>query len=659
MQHNARIVVRFAWSARSTPLRPPVAQRLLAPTAALLLVCVPLIARPAQRVLEPLGRGIVAARATNGHVLVSWRWLATDPADIAFNVYRQDDRTPPRRLNAIPLQEATCFVDTTRPRERESTYSVRAVNAGREEPVGPSGALSTPSSPLARVAAGASAPEYVEIPLSLPPGTIPNDASAADLDGDGEIDLVVKSEQAPRDTASTGLTGETILQGYQFPGTLLWTIRLGRNIREGAHYTQFIVIDLDGDGRAEVACKTADGTRDGRGQFIGDPAADWRDTNGWSGTFGRVLAGPEYFTVFDGRTGRALATTNYVPPRGDLGGWGGIGGNGGNDSVGNRADRFLACAAVLDGRLPSVVMCRGYYGRSVLTAWDWRQGRLTQRWIFDTSTPGRGKDGKPHSDYAGMGAHSVSVADVDSDGRDEIVYHSMVVDDDGRGLFTTGLRHGDALHVGDFDPGRPGLEVFGVHENEEQTVRFQTPGTALFDARTGAILWSHGPGLDVGRGLVADIDPRHPGAEMWSGPAGLRTCRGQRLGPAPRSQNFAVWWDGDLLRELLDRNVVAKWDWESGQLRPLLTAEDCVANNASKATPSLSADLFGDWREEVVWRTRDNQALRIYVTPFPTPHRFRTLLHDPQYRLAVAWQNVGYNQPPHPGFFLGAPGEPR
>lgn len=600
----------------------------------------------AQRTMENLGRGVVAVRTAQSTVFISWRLLGTDPGNVAFNLYRATGEDAPRKLNAEPITGATNFTDTTATPDRDHVYTVRALADGREGP---------PGAPLpGKVAADAAARAYFELPLQLPEGTTPNDASAGDLDGDGEYEIVLKGEQRPRDTASTGLTGETVLQGYRLDGTLLWTIRLGRNVREGAHDTQFMVFDLDGDGRAEIACRTADGTIDGRGRAIGDPNADWRDTTPGSRTFGRIVKGPEYFTIFDGLTGAVLATTKYLPERGDLGGWGGIGGNGGNDSVGNRANRFLACVAYLDGRLPSVVMCRGYYGRSVLAAWDWRGGKLTSRWIFDTNDPLTGKDGKPYRDYAGMGAHSVSVADVDGDGRDEIIYHAMVVDDDGRGLFTTGLRHGDALHVGAFDPARPGLQVFGIHENEDSTRKFGTPGTACFDARTGAMIWSDGPGTDVGRGLAADIDPRHPGAEMWSGPAGLRTARGERIGAAPRSANFAVWWDGDLLREILDRNVISKWDGEKGTLVPLLTAEGCASNNSSKATPCLSADLFGDWREEVIWRTTDNKALRIHTTTIPTTHRLATLMHDPQYRAAIAWQNVGYNQPPHPGFFLGA-----
>jgi rhamnogalacturonan endolyase len=582
--------------------------------------------------MEPLGRGLIAVNQGDGKVFLSWRLLGTEPETAAFNIYRQSGGAAVR-LNREPLTNATCFTDEGVNPKLSTSYFVRAVMEGRE----------LEASTSFQFTSNAPAKPYLAVPLKLPPGYSANDGSVGDLDGDGEYEIVLKSEQRPRDTASTGLTGETILQGIKLDGTLLWTINLGKNIREGAHYTQFMVYDLDGDGIAEISCKTADGTKDGAGKIIGDASADWRDTNRFSRTFGRVLRGPEFFTIFDGHTGAALATTNYLPERGALGGWGGVGGNGGNDSIGNRVDRFLACVAYLDGARPSVVMCRGYYGRSVLAAWDWRDGKLTSRWVFDS----KDKD----NPFSGQGAHSVSVADVDADGRDEIVYHSMVVDDDGQGLFSTGLRHGDALHVSDFDPTRPGLEVFGVHENEEKL--FGTPGAACYDAKTGKILWSFGPDADIGRGLAADIDPRHPGAEMWGGASGLRTATGERIGNAPRSANFAIWWDGDLLREILDRNRISKWNWTKATLEPLFTADGATSNNSSKATPVLSADLLGDWREEVIFRTPDNKELRLYTTTIPTTNRLVTLMHDPQYRLAIAWQNVGYNQPPHPGFYLG------
>jgi rhamnogalacturonan endolyase len=427
----------------------------------------------------------------------------------------------------------------------------------------------------------------------------------------------------------------------------MWRIDLGINVREGEHYTQFMVYDLDGDGRAEVACKTADGTTDGQGKVIGDETKDWRNKESESRRYGRILAGPEYFTIFEGTTGAALKTVDYVPNRDPINGWGGIGGNGGNDEYGNRCDRFLACVAYLDGERPSVVMCRGVYGRTVLAAWDWRDGELTSRWVFDSGVSFPPFENA--SPYSGMGGHSLAVADVDSDGKDEIVYHSMVVDDDGTGLYSTGLRHGDSMHISDMDPDRPGLEVFTIHENEEDTIRFMTPGAAMHDARTGQLIWSHSPGVDVAAGLAADVDPRHRGYEAWGGPGGMRNAQGEVIGPPPRTTGFAIWWDGDLLRELVMRSRISKWNWQEGR-EDLLFATD--ARNGSRG-PNLVADLLGDWREEWLMTAPDGKSLRLYTTTIPTDYRIRTLMHDPQYRLAVAWQNVVYNQPPHPGFYLG------
>ncbi len=604
--------------------------------AALVVVLLRTCVVGAERQMERLTRGVIAVHQGDGQVYVGWRLLGTDPDKVAFNIYRSAGNAAPVKVNPAPITASTNFVDNGVDVGKPNAYSVRPVIGGQEQAASPPFVLP----------ADAPTRPHVEIPLKVPAGYTAGDASAGDLDGDGDYELVVHMSGRGRDNAQAGMTDPPILHAYKTDGTHLWSINLGRNIREGAHYTQFIVYDLDGDGIAEVACKTADGTIDGRGVAIGD-----KDAN-WVGQDGKILRGPEYFTVFDGRTGAALATVGYLPGRGDIGGWGGIGGNGGNDRTGNRVDRFLACVAYLDGRRPSVIMCRGVYGRSVLAAWDFRDRKLASRWVFDTNAPGKGKDGKPNADYGGMGGHSVSVADVDGDGRDEIVYHSMVVDDDGQGLFTTGFRHGDALHVGRFDPAHPNPIVFGVHENEGSRWDAMTPAMAALDARTGRTLWRVGDGEDAGRCLAADIDARHPGAEMWGGPGGLRTCRGEPIGPAPRLTNYVVWWDGDLLREIVERNSVWKWDWRNARLDRVFTADGCTAGGA-KAAPNLSADLFGDWREEIVLGTTDNKALRIYTTTIPTEHRIRTLMHDPQYRLSIAWQNVAYNQPPHTGFYLG------
>ncbi|GAB3573933.1 rhamnogalacturonan lyase [Spirosoma luteolum] len=587
----------------------------------------------AQRLMEALNRGVVAVRSDNQRVFVSWRLLVTDPDAVAFNVYRADPGRAPRKLNERPITGGTWAVDSSLLAGQDAVYTVRALVGGAERPADGQYTL----------ASRATQP-YLTVPLQTPAGYMPNDASAGDLDGDGTYELIVHQTGRGHDNAHAGLTSPPILEAYKLDGTLLWRINLGPNIREGAHYTQFMVYDLDGDGKAELACKTADGTLDGRGRFIGDSTRHWVRTDG--PLAGKILDGPEYFTIFDGPTGAALATTDYVPSRYPNDGWGGIGGIGGTDNSGNRVDRFLDCVAYLDGKRPSVVMCRGYYGRTVLAAWDWRGGKLSARWVFDSTNMPDG--------FSGMGNRNLTVADVDNDGKDEIIYGAMCVDDNGRGLYTTRLRHGDALHVSDFDPARPGLEAWGIHENEAPVPGYERGyGAALFDARTGEIGWGTFPGQDVGRGVATDIDSANAGAELWwSGSDGLYNTRGQRVGQSPPSANFLVWWDGDLTRELLDGIHIDKYH-RSGPATRLLTAGGCLANNGTKATPAISADLFGDWREEVVFRTEDNRRLRIYTTTIPTAHRLYTLMQDPHYRLSIVWQNVGYNQPPHTRFFLG------
>lgn len=590
-------------------------------TAAFLARAAP--AADPQRRMEALGRGVIAVRRPEGGAWVGWRLLGTDPRGIAFDVFRQAGEGEPVRLNPRPIAGVTFFVDEQADPAKANTYSVRPVLAVGEQ--APSGRFT--------LAAGAPA-GYLSIPLQTPEGYGPNDASVGDLDGDGEYELVLHQVGRGRDNSQAGTTTEPVLEAYELDGTLLWRINLGKNVREGAHYTQFIVYDLDGDGRAEVACKTADGSVDGKGKVIGDPDADYRNERGY------VLSGPEFVTVFDGRTGAALATAPYDPPRGSVAAWG--------DDYGNRVDRFLACVACLDGQRPSLVMCRGYYTRNVLAAWDWREGKLTHRWTFDSD------DGTPgNRDYRGQGNHNLSVADVDDDGRDEIVYGQCTIDDNGKGLYTTGIGHGDAMHLSDLDPDHPGLEVFSIQE------RFADAGANFRDARTGAVLWKKPSvmagrdGEGPGRGLALDIDPRHRGSECWVMGAGIRglfNAKGEKISDVtPRSCNFGVWWDGDPLRELLDRNVITKWNWIESSETTLLTAEDCLANNGTKATPTLSADLLGDWREEVIWRARDGKSLRLYTTTIPTTTRRTTLMHDPQYRLSIAWQNVAYNQPPHTG----------
>ena len=569
--------------------------------------------------MERLDRGLVAVRSGTDQVYIGWRLFGTDSAGIGFNIYRNGIK-----INDAPVINSTNFIDNT---SEDGGYTIKPVLNGVEQ--------------------GASrqavvwAQNYLDIPLQIPVGgTTPdgvaytytaNDCSVGDLDGDGEYDIVLKWDPTnAKDNSQAGYTGNVYLDAYKLNGTRLWRIDLGRNIRAGAHYTQFMVYDLDGDGKAEVACKTADGTIDGAGVVIGDPLADFRNTAGY------VLAGPEFLSIFNGQTGAAMATTNYLPARGSVNSWG--------DNYGNRVDRFIAAIAYVDGARPSLIMGRGYYTRLVRAAWDWRNGQLTMKWIFDSNNPGNNL-------YAGQGNHQMTVGDADGDGKQEVFNGSSTVNDNGKGLWANGMGHGDALHMSDMDPDRPGQEIWQPYEYPPGN---GSVGAALVDAKTGARIFTVSEAsADVGRGLAADIDPRHKGYEMWASRGGLYTSKGVQIGTTRPSMNFAIWWDGDLSRELLDGTTISKWDFSTSTLSPLLLATGTASNNGTKATPGLSADILGDWREEVIFRTSDNNNLRIYTSTIPTENRLYTLMHDPQYRVAIAWQNSAYNQPPHPGFYLG------
>jgi rhamnogalacturonan endolyase len=581
---------------------------------------------PKRRAMENLGRGLVALNQGNGKVFVSWRLLGTDPDGIAFNLYRATGDQSPVKLNPDPITRSTHFVDRAVDLSHDSqAYFVRQVLDGRE------------GLPTARFVIAAHAPvqDYLAIPLKTLAGYTANDAAVGDLDGDGEYEIIIKQEMRGYDNSQRGVCpGTTKLEAYRLDGAFLWRIDLGKNIREGAHYTPFIVYDLDGDGRSEVAVRTAEGTVDGAGVAIGDTDGDGRTD--YVGANGYILEGPEFLSIFDGRTGKEIARAPYLA-RGRVADWG--------DSYGNRVDRFLMGVGYFDGERPSVIMCRGYYTITHLQAWNWRDGKLTMMWNFDT------RSRPEYRPYEGQGNHNLSIGDIDNDGRDEIVYGAMCLDDDGRPLYNTRLGHGDAIHLSDIDPDRPGLEVFDIHERARHA-----QGAEFRDARTGQLIWGK-PSPDVGRGVALDIDPRHRGYEMWAsgrGLTGLWNVKGETIADRkPRSCNFGVWWDGDLLRELLDRTTISKWNWQDQSERTLLAASGCAANNSTKATPCLCADILGDWREEVIWRTADSRELRIYTTTIPTEHRLYTLMHDPTYRISAALQNVGYNQPTQPGFYLG------
>ena len=560
---------------------------------------------------ERLNRGVVAVRTPDGKVAVSWRTLSTDPKGQPYDVYRNGVK-----LNTQPLTTGGTFFIDEHPLDDDATYEVRATTEAADK--------SRTSNLVPRISKNAVG--YLPIPIQKPEGRYSaNDASVGDVDGDGQYEIFLKWEPwNAHDNSHDGYTDNVFIDCYRLDGTRLWRIDLGRNIRAGAHYTQFMVYDFDGDGCAEMMCRTADGTRDGQGRVIGDSVADYRNAAG------RILSGPEFLTVFDGLTGRALDTKPYIPQRGNVKSWG--------DNKANRSDRFLAAVGYLGGKLPSAIFCRGYYTRSVIAAWDWDGHELKSRWTFDTDAP-------EWASYAGQGNHNLRVADVDGDGYDEITYGSMAIDHDGRGLYNTGMGHGDAIHLL-ADPKDNALYIWDCHENRRD-------GSDLRNARTGEVVFQIKSDIDVGRCMAADIDPTNPGPEMWSiDSRGVYNMKGERLYDPRLSINFGIWWDGDLLRELLDHSTVSKYDWQQQRVVELQHL-DGQFNNGTKSNPCLAADLLGDWREEVLIRNRESTELRLYVSTSPTSYRINCLMEDIPYRLSVATQNVAYNQPAEMGYYIG------
>ncbi|KIS26015.1 alpha integrin [Arthrobacter sp. SPG23] len=590
-----------------------------------------------KRQVENLDRAPVAVLTDQG-VTLSWRMLGLDRDSIGFHVIRDGVQ-----LTVDPIRNSTMYVDPEG--TASSKYVIKAVGNGDGQ-----NQLTEEFTPMAQ--------NYLAIKLDKPADGVTkdgkpytysaNDASVADLDGDGKYEIIQTwAPSNAKDNSQSGYTGNVYVDAYTMDGTRLWRIDLGHNIRAGAHYTQLLAYDFDGDGKAELSMKTADGTTDGAGTVIGDPSADYRTTAGY------VLSGPEFLTVFNGASGTIMDTVNYDPPRGSVAAWG--------DGYGNRVDRFLGAVAYLDGEHPSMMFSRGYYTRTVLVTYDLVNGKLVQRWKFDSDVAG--------AEYKGQGNHNLSVADVDQDGKDEFVFGSMTIDDNGQPLYNTKLGHGDAIHTGDLDPSRPGLETFAVHESMSQS---GNRGATFRDAATGEVLWSIPAIKDTGRGAAGDIDPRYAGAEgwaiggsaAWNSPVGqLMSAKGELIAENIPAANFLAWWDGDLLREIVDHDydaatsvgvpTISKWNWETETSDRLLTATGARSNNTTKGNPSLQADLLGDWREELAFPSSDSTELRIYTTTSPTEVRLRTLMHDPMYRTGVARENVAYNQPPHPSFFIG------
>ncbi len=704
--------------------------------------------------LEYLDRGLVAAATSQG-VFLSWRLLgnevtgysATGMTGTNFNVYRDGQKI-------ASVDDSTNYADASG--TVASKYYVAAVVNGKE--VDQSAAI-TPWSNA-----------YYNLPLRKPAdGVTPvgeaytyaaTDMSVGDVDGDGQYEYFVKWDPSnSKDVSQKGYTGKVYIDAYRLDGTLLYRIDLGVNIRAGAHYTEFMVYDFDGDGKSEMMFKTAPGTKilkyDAQGAITSekyitmpqeDMAAGYANSDdyrvsrtdyynhvvdmfmGWhtheevvSGNWpstleesfgiakqysyplsrvdaealtdyfmdvyapsrsannklrefeGFILKGPEYLTVFEGETGTELETIHYKPGRQDDGLlWGDYAM--GRIEPGNRVDRFLAGVAYLDGAKPYAVFARGYYTRTTLVSYAWDGSHLKEHWFVDSgyapmSNPFN--DG-PHGRFGTdpllgslntQGAHSLSTADVDGDGKQEIIYGSSTIDHDGTLLYSSsavmppesanpgviaGLGHGDALHVADIDPDRPGLEIFMVHEG----ATYAPYGYALRDAKTGEVIYGGYTGKDTGRGMVGDVDPDHRGLETWA--VGLWTASGTRINTTAPGTNMNIKWAANMTTQIVNgsgNSTPTIDDWKRGRL---LTATDTRTNNSTKGNPSLVADIFGDWREELLVRTADSSAIRIFLSTEVTTRKLYTLMHDAQYRTGIAWQNTTYNQPAYPSFYFAS-----
>ena len=572
--------------------------------------------------LEDLDRGVVAVKVDGG-VYVGWRMFGYEYDKTATNVSYDLYRDGTKLAN---VTDSTNYLDKAG--TAASTYAVSAVIKG--------------SACQLSAASKVQAQDFLTIPLT-PPATGPhggsysaNDASVGDLDGDGQLDIVLKWDPSnAKDNSQEGVTDDVFVDGYTLAGARLFRINLGPNIRAGAHYTQLSVYDFDGDGKAEVACKTAPGTKDGTGKPLSlGPAATDDDTKEYRNADGYVLTGPEYLTVFEGTTGKELATEEFAVLRGTVSAWG--------DDYGNRVDRFnggvafvsdMGSGKTASGR-PSIIQGRGYYTRLTVSAYNFRDGKLTKNWVYDSKTT---------LNASGAGAHSEMAGDADGDGAQEIITGAATIGSDGSLQCQTGLGHGDAIHVGELIVGKP-LSVFTIHEDKG--------GYDVHDVGTCKTYVSVTGGDDNGRGVADYVQASDTtSASFWSAlyPDRYSALDGKSLGAKSGSTNFLIYWDADELRELEDGTGITKHGGGS-----LLSCSACASNNGTKSTPTLTADLFGDWREEVVWRQSDNKALRVYTTTAVTKRRIYTLMHDPTYRAQVAFEQSSYNQPPHVGFHIGA-----
>jgi len=565
--------------------------------------------------MEKLDRSVIAQRVSGG-VYVNWRITSDEWYNTSYRLYRDGTL-----IYESGVSGASNYLDVS-----GTTTSVYTVIAVKND------VLSAPSAATSVITTG-----YIDIPMRNiktlgKTGYFLNDCTAADLDGDGQMEIIVKRLNTDWSTTNTNYT---FFEAYKLDGTFLWAIDVGPNITMDVEIN-IAAFDFDGDGKAEVFMRTSDNTVFGDGTSVGDRDGDGVTNYRYSiGGDGFMNAGPEYLSLIDGETGAELDWVNFIA-RGSSSDWG--------DDYGHRANKFFFGAPYLDGVKPSLFIGRGIYTQTKMATYDVVNKQLVARWTYTSS-----------GDYSYQGNHNYTIADTDGDGCDEIVWGSMCVDHTGTGLYTTALGHGDAMHVGDFDPYYKGIEVFACNE--------ANPGTNLRDGATGKILMRHITSGDCGRCGAGNISDDFKGAEIWGGSIGASATDREKITHFGVAENYSVYWDGDLLQEICDHTgfststgvgygQITKFNGY-GNISTLLTAS-AYSCNYTKGTPCLQADLVGDWREEEIWWRTDSLALRMYITPYQTEHRIYSLLHDHQYRQAVCWQMCGYNQPPHTSFYLGS-----